>query len=198
MTSKFRTIDIVYAGMFAALMAIGANITSWAPFLQIAGVPLSMQPFFCILAGLLLGSRLGAISMLVYLLVGVAGAPVFAGFSAGIPAIIGNTGGFVLSYIPTAYIVGKMVEKSKQPSKFTFIMASLVGIVIVYLIGTNYMYLSLNLWLDAHIGYQTAWAVMTWFAVKDLIFTIVGGLIAPRLYHTIKKSTHQSTQTYVA
>ncbi len=73
--------------MFVALMAIGANIVSWAPFLQVAGIPLSMQPFFAILAGLLLGSRLGALSMTVYMLVGVAGAPIFANFKAGFGAL---------------------------------------------------------------------------------------------------------------
>ena len=80
---RFRTLDLTLAGMFAALMAIGANITSWAPFLQVGGVPLSLQPFFVILAGLLLGSRMGSISMIVYVLIGIAGAPVFAQFKAG-------------------------------------------------------------------------------------------------------------------
>ncbi len=69
---RFHVLDLALAAMFVALMAIGANIVSWAPFLQVAGVPLSMQPFFAILAGLLLGSRLGALSMTVYMLVGVA------------------------------------------------------------------------------------------------------------------------------
>ena len=73
---RFHVLDLALAAMFVALMAIGANIVSWAPFLQVAGIPLSMQPFFAILAGLLLGSRLGALSMTVYMLVGAAGAPI--------------------------------------------------------------------------------------------------------------------------
>ncbi len=63
---RLHVLDLALAAMFVALMAIGANIVSWAPFLQVAGIPLSMQPFFAILAGLLLGSRLGALSMTVY------------------------------------------------------------------------------------------------------------------------------------
>ncbi|MFP3488364.1 biotin transporter BioY, partial [Staphylococcus sp. SIMBA_130] len=69
---KMKTIDLVYAGMFAALMAVGANI---AQFLVVGGVPITLQTFFAILAGLLLASRLGSISMIVYTLVGLAGAP---------------------------------------------------------------------------------------------------------------------------
>lgn len=114
MKRKLSTYDITLVGMFAALMAVGANITSWAPFLQIANVPLSMQPFFCILAGLLLGSRLGALSMTTYALIGIAGAPVFAQFHGGIGVIFGSTGGFILSYIVTAFVVGKILELSKE------------------------------------------------------------------------------------
>ncbi|MDE1455385.1 biotin transporter BioY, partial [Bacillus paralicheniformis] len=72
---KLRAADMALVGMFAALMGIGANITSFAPFLQIGGIPLTMQPFFCLLAGLLLGRKLGALSMIVYALVGFVGAP---------------------------------------------------------------------------------------------------------------------------
>ena len=60
-----RILDLTLIGMFVALMSIGANITAWAPFLQIGGVPITLQTFFCFLAGALLGSRRGAIAMIV-------------------------------------------------------------------------------------------------------------------------------------
>ncbi|MDQ0247144.1 biotin transport system substrate-specific component [Bacillus fengqiuensis] len=187
---KFHTLDITLVAMFAALMAIGANITSWAPFLQVAGVPLSMQPFFAILAGLLLGSRLGAVSMFVYMLIGMAGAPVFAGFSAGAAVIFKSTGGFILSYIVAAYVIGKMVEAKKEPQLSTFMIASFVGIFLIYFIGTNYMYLAVNYWLSAPMSYGTAWKVMLWFAVKDVVFTIAGGFLAPRIYRSLQRSAY--------
>lgn len=188
-TLRFKPIEITLIAMFAALMAIGANITSWAPFLQVAGVPLSMQPFFAILAGLLLGSRLGSISMVVYMAIGMAGAPVFAQFKGGIAILFGSTGGFILSYIVTAYIVGKIVEKNDSPSLKDFMSASFAGIFVIYFIGTNYMYLAVNYWLEAEMGYMTAWQVMAWFAVKDIAFTIVGALVAPRLYKAVSRSS---------
>ena len=91
-------ISLVYSGMFAALMMIGANITAFAPFLVVGGVPITLQTFFAILAGLLLGSRLGAISMTVYMFIGLAGAPVFAKFSGGFGQIISPTFGFIVSF----------------------------------------------------------------------------------------------------
>ncbi|MBM7702745.1 biotin transporter BioY [Metabacillus iocasae] len=191
---RFRALDLTLIGMFAALMAIGANMTSWAPFLQVAGVPLSMQPFFAILAGLLLGSRLGSLSMIVYLLIGIAGVPVFAQFKAGIGVIFGGTGGFLLSYIATAYIVGKLMEQKQNPPLPTFFVSSFVGIILIYVIGTNYMYMAVNYWLEAPMGYGTAWKVMASFALKDIAFTIFGALIAPRIYHAIHSSPYFSRQ----
>ena len=59
--SRMSTLSLVYCGMFASLMMIGANITAFAPFLVVGSVPITFQTFFAILSGLLLGSRLGAI-----------------------------------------------------------------------------------------------------------------------------------------
>lgn len=191
MKRKLSTYDISLVGMFAALMAIGANITSWAPFLQVAGVPLSMQPFFCILAGLLLGSRLGALSMTIYALVGIAGAPVFAQFSGGISVIFQSTGGFILSYIVTAYAVGKILEVSKEKKLSAFLSASFVGITLIYIIGTTYMWLALNVWMNAPMSYGAAWGIMAWFIVKDVAFTILGALLAPRIYFAVTKATNK-------
>ncbi|TYR79043.1 biotin transporter BioY [Priestia megaterium] len=191
--TRFRTLDLTLAGMFAALMAIGANITSWAPFLQVGGVPLSMQPFFAILAGVLLGSRLGSISMVVYLLVGIAGAPVFAQFKSGLGIIFGSTGGFLLSYIVVAYVAGKIIELSRNPKFLSFLTASFVGIILIYVIGTTYMYMAVNYWLDApSMDYATAWKIMLWFAVKDIAFTIFGAILAPRIYQALTSSPYFS------
>ena len=111
--SKFRALDITYVGMFAALMMIGANITSLVPFMTVGGVPITLQTFFAVLAGAALGSRLGSLSMIVYTLVGIIGAPVFAQFSGGAGIIITPNFGFILSYILTAYAVGKIVERKQ-------------------------------------------------------------------------------------
>ena len=114
---KLKTIDLTLASMFVALMAVGANITSIIPFMVVGGVPITLQTFFGILAGLILGSRLGTITTTVYAFVGLVGVPVFAQFSGGVGALIKPTFGFILSFILAAYVTGKIVEKYKSVSR---------------------------------------------------------------------------------
>src|SRR5690625_2501140 len=113
---NMRTIDLTFGAIFVCLMAIGANITVWFPMLAIpiggATVPLSLQTFFATLAGLILGRKLGTISMITYILVGVAGVPVFAGLSAGPMALISPTGGFIISFVFIAFFVGFIADSS--------------------------------------------------------------------------------------
>ena len=125
--SVMSPLTLVYSGMFAALMMIGANITAFVPFLVVGGVPITLQTFFAILAGLILGSRRGALAMTVYMFIGLAGAPVFARFSGGFGSIISPTFGFIVSFILVAFIVGKIVEKNGK--LHGYIIAALVGMV---------------------------------------------------------------------
>ncbi|EZP75455.1 BioY protein [Parageobacillus genomosp. 1] len=188
---KWRAIDITLVGMFVALMAIGANITSWVPFLVIGGVPITLQTFFCVLAGAVLGRRLGTMAMIVYMLVGVFGAPVFAQFGGGFGSIVRPTFGFIVSFIVAAYVTGWMIERGKDnPSTSRFIVAALVGMVLNYVIGTNWMYAAYKLWAAAPQGfsYGMAWSWMMMPLPKDIILSIVAGAIAPRMYRAIRKS----------
>lgn len=185
MKRKLRAIDLALAGMFVALMAIGANITSFVPFMVVGGVPITLQTFFAILAGAILGSRLGAISMTVYMLVGLVGVPVFAKFGAGPSMIISPTFGFIVSFILTAYVIGKIVEKKKSVS--AFVIASLIGMAVNYFIGTNWMYFAYKLWAAAPQGftYKLAWLWMVVPLPKDIILAVLAGLMAHRLERTV-------------
>ncbi|MDP4549914.1 biotin transporter BioY [Guptibacillus hwajinpoensis] len=187
---KMKTIDLVYAGMFAALMAVGANI---AQFLVVGGVPITLQTFFAILAGLLLGSRLGATSMIVYTLVGLAGAPVFAQFTGGPGVIFKPTFGFILSYILVAYVAGKIVESKLKPTITTFMIASFTGFILNYVLGTNYMYYAYKLWAAAPEGftYSMAWIWMLAPLPKDIILSAVAALISPRIFTAVSKTSRR-------
>lgn len=179
-------LSIVHSGMFAALMMIGANITAFAPFLTVGGVPITLQTFFAILAGLILGSRLGAISMTVYMFIGLAGAPVFAKFSGGFGTIISPTFGFIVSFIFVAYVVGKIVEKNGKLS--TYIIAALVGLVINYGFGTNWMYYAYKLWAAAPdaFTYKLAWIWMIPPFPKDIVLSVLAGIFGHRMYKVLK------------
>ncbi|MFP5115410.1 biotin transporter BioY [Bacillaceae bacterium C204] len=185
MNSKFRALDLTLVGMFVALMAIGANITSFVPFMVVGGVPITLQTFFAILAGAILGSRLGSISMFVYMLVGLVGVPIFAQFGAGLSIIFKPTFGFIISYIFTAFIIGKIVEKKKTMA--AFIIASLIGMAVNYLFGTNWMYFAYKLWSAAPEGftYKMAWLWMVAPLPKDIILAVFAGIMAHRLEKTV-------------
>ena len=183
-TNHSRTLQMVQIAMFSVLMMIGANISS---FLVIGGVPITLQTFFAILAGIILGSRTGSIAMMFYAFIGLAGLPVFAQFSGGIDSIISPTFGFIVSYIFVAYIVGEIVRKF--PTVKGFVMAALVGTAINYLFGTNWMYAAYKFWFAAPPGftYQMAW---TWMLVplpKDIILAIFAGIFGYRLKPIVQK-----------
>lgn len=182
---KLKALDLTLASMFVGLMAIGANITALVPFMVIGGVPITLQTFFAILAGIILGSRLGAISMTVYALVGLAGVPVFAQFSAGFSTLISPTFGFILSFILTAYVAGKVVKNNR--SLAAFILAALAGLFINYVVGTNWMYFAYKLWAAAPEGftYKLAWLWMVAPLPKDIILAVLAGMMGHRLERTI-------------
>jgi biotin transport system substrate-specific component len=184
--SGMSALSLVYSGMFAALMMIGANITAFAPFLTVGGVPITLQTFFALLAGLILGSRLGAISMTVYMFVGLAGAPVFAKFSGGFGSIISPTFGFIISFIFVAYIVGKIVEKNGHLNSYIF--AALVGCTINYMFGTNWMYFAYKLWAAAPdaFTYKIAWLWMVPPLPKDIFLSVLAGIFGHRMYKVLK------------
>lgn len=197
---RVHTLDLTLIALFVALMGIGANITTWVPFLQIGGVPITLQTFFCFLSGALLGSRRGAIAMIVYVLVGVIGIPVFAGLKGGLGTIFSPTFGFIISFIVTAYMAGKVIEFTRKPTSLTFVIASLVGLVFNYLIGTNYMYFSLAFFMDAteSITYGKAWLIMLAYLPVDLLTIAAAAMVAPRIYDTFQRTNPIGIKTRVS
>ena len=185
-TQSFKTIDLIYSALFATLMMIGANITSFAPFLTVGGVPITLQAFFAILAGLVLGSKKGAIACTVYMCIGLAGAPVFAKFQGGFSAILMPTFGFIVTFILSAYIAGKIAEPYK--TRLAYIIAALIAVAINYIIGTTWMYFAYTLWASAPEGFslKLAWLWMIPPMPKDIILSIFAGLFAYRIQKILK------------
>ena len=108
MKPKIR--DLLLASLFASLTAVGASIHVPLPF---TAIPITLQTLFIYVAGALLGSRLGALSQSLYVLMGIMGLPVFAGWRSGFEVLMGPTGGYILGFIPGAYVIGKLVELSQ-------------------------------------------------------------------------------------
>ena len=128
--SKMSVRDICYAGLFAAVIAVMAQISIPMPM----GVPMTMQTFAITLAAVVLGSKLSAIASLVYLALGAVGVPVLANFSGGFDKFVGPTGGFLISFPLMAYIIGLGVEH-RNAFKGAFVTAVIVGTVVNYVVG---------------------------------------------------------------
>lgn len=97
--------------MFAAALALGAQVT-----LPLGEIAFTLQTFFVLLAGYFLGSRGGALAVLLYLAAGAAGLPVFSGGTAGIERILGPTGSFLLSFLLLAAIAGVATREPARPA----------------------------------------------------------------------------------
>jgi biotin transport system substrate-specific component len=121
---------MVYASMFGAVTAVGAYIVIPLPL-----VPITLQTFFVSLAPALLGGALGALSQIIYVLIGLIGLPVFAGGKAGFGVLIGPTGGYLAGFIIGAYIIGKLIEMKRRPGFVWMVAAMVIGHVALYALG---------------------------------------------------------------
>lgn len=128
--SKMSVRDICYAGLFAAVIAVMAQISIPMPM----GVPMTMQTFAITLAAVVLGSKLSTISSLIYIIMGAVGLPVLANFSGGFDKFVGPTGGFLISFPLMAYIIGLGVEH-RNAFKGAFVTAVVVGTLVNYVVG---------------------------------------------------------------
>lgn len=97
-----RIRDICFISIFAAVIAVGAQVSIPMPI----GVPFTMQTLVIPFAGIILGTKRGVMATVIYVLLGAAGVPVFAGFSGGIGILFGRTGGFILSFPIMALCAG--------------------------------------------------------------------------------------------
>ncbi|WP_066634363.1 biotin transporter BioY [Desulfolucanica intricata] len=181
---KFTPRDITLTAMFAALTAIVAVL---GRFGVTAIVPFSLQPLVALLAGGILGARLGAVSMLVYVLMGLIGLPVFEKVPFGGPAyVLQPTFGFLIGLIAAAYLTGKFLEGKQDKGFWHYYGAMLIGLAVIYLLGLPYLYAVLNIYLGQ---IMSVWRVLEIgfipFIAFDLIKAIISAVIAKLVYKRI-------------
>lgn len=141
---KLSTRDIILGAMFASLAVVAAVLFRFMPGI----VPFSLVPFVAVLAGAMLGAKMGAISMLVYVLMGLVGLPVFEKAPFGGPAyVLQPTFGFLLGFIAGAYVTGKLIPDGGNTSYLRYFAASAAGVAVIYIVGLPYLYMILNFYL---------------------------------------------------
>ena len=130
---------MAYASLMAALTAVGAYV-----HIPLGPVPIVLQNLFVLLAGLILGSRWGVVSMGIYLLVGAIGIPVFAGAKGGIAHFIGPTGGYLFGFLLASYVTGYISEHSKHHLSAE-ILAVTLGSLAIYALGVPWLKIAAGL-----------------------------------------------------
>lgn len=134
-----NTKNLAKTAVFAALMCLAGMVLRWV---SPALVPFSVMPLIVYLAGIILGARYGALAMLVYIVLGLFGLPVFASAPfAGLGYVLKPTFGFIIGYIAAAYVVGLIY---KQGSLWRAALGAFAGLVMINLFGLTYLYGILN------------------------------------------------------
>lgn len=179
MNSKFRVVDLTY-------MAVGAALTAVCSWISIPStVPFTLQTFavFCVLS--LLGGKRGTVSIVIYILLGAVGMPVFAGFTGGIGILLGTTGGYIIGFILMGLLFW-LAERFFGNALPVRIVSMLAGLLVCYAFGTGWF-----LWVYARqsgavgIGTALSWCVLP-FILPDLAKMALAVGIAGR----VKKFIH--------
>lgn len=127
-----KTFEWMVCAMFAALTAVLSQFT-----VPIGPVPINLATFSVFLAGGILGAADGFASQMVYILLGGAGLPVFAGFGAGVGVIAGPTGGYIVGYAAAAWLIGMMADRMGR-RLFPLAVSMAVGMAVCYFLGTSW------------------------------------------------------------
>lgn len=176
---KFKTIDVVYIGLSAALIAI----CSWIS-IPLPTVPITLQTMGVVLIASLFGAKRGTIATVIYIVLGAIGVPVFAGFSGGLGSLTGPTGGYIIGFIFTAVIVGVTADKTNK--LWALIVSMVIGILVCYVFGTAwfaYVYAKTS---DA----QPLMTILGWcvfpFLLPDAVKIVIAAILTNRLKKFVK------------
>lgn len=179
---KFRTVDLAYIAIGAALIAVCAWIS--IPLT----VPFTLQTFGVFFVLSALGGKRGTCSILVYILLGAVGIPVFAGFASGIGVLLGNTGGYILGFLLSGLLytgITGLFGNKLLPE----IIALLLGLVLCYAFGTAwFMFVYTRANGAVGLGTVLSWCVLP-FVLPDLIKLALARTIAGRIRPLLDKST---------
>lgn len=180
--SRFRTLDLVYIALFAVLMAVCAWIST--PRTPIS-VPFTLQTFAVFAALTILGGRRGLWAIVVYLLMGLVGLPVFAGFQGGPGVLLGTTGGYLMGFIGTALVYWLVTARlgERLPA---MVCGCLLGMLVCYAFGTAW-FLALYTGTRGPISLAAALgACVVPFILPDLVKMALAVLLARRVGKHLK------------
>lgn len=176
-----KTKDMILVALFAALTAAGAFVR-----IPLGISTVTLQFLFTMLAGVLLGARLGALSQAIYVALGLLGVPVFAS-GGGISYVFNPTFGFLVGLIPAAWAVGALTAKDKSPKRVA--LACFAGLAVLYAIGVPYMGVIVNAYMGKGLTlWQILKAGMLIYLPGDCGKIALAALAAPRLSRALARA----------
>ena len=173
--SHQAVLDMVYTAMFAAVICICSIVS-----VDIGTVPVTLQTFAICIAAAILGWKRGTVSVLVYVLLGAVGLPVFAGLKGGIQILTGPTGGYIIGFIFTAVIVGSAAEIFDR-KLIPLVISMALGILVCYAVGTPWFMYVTKMDFALSLGF-----CVTPFIPFDAIKIVLATVIVNRLNKAVK------------
>ena len=178
-----KTKNLVMCALFVALIVVGAFIKIPVPV-----VPFTLQLLFTMMAGLLLGGKLGAVSVGVYILMGLLGLPIFAE-GGGFAYVLKPSFGYIIGFAVASYVTGMIANRVPDPSYKRLLAANFIGLGIVYLFGMVYYYLMSNFYLGTPIGLWPLFLYCFILAVPgDILLCILGAFLGKRMIPLMRSS----------
>lgn len=180
---------MILSALFCAIISVCAQLS----ITVLPPVPFTLQNFAIALSVIILGQRYGTLAVLLYVLLGAIGAPVFAQFKSGAAILIGPTGGYLIGYIAAALVMGMMLKRDHLTVIRAF-LANVVGLVVIYAFGVT------QLKQVAHMTWNKAISVgATPFIAPDLLkialASYIGVLVIRRLKAAGLMPSHTQSKT---
>lgn len=176
-----RTVGLVLA--FSLLLALSAQIV-----IPVGPVPITGQTFVVLLTGALLGSRLGAMTMIVYLIEGASGLPFFYGGSGGLAHLLGPTGGYLVAFPAAAFITGAFAEHDWDRRFPTAVAAMAIGSIVIMLSGWTWFALTTN--TSMSVAFQLA---VLKFIPGDIIKILLAAAALPAGWVLLRRKASGKT-----
>ena len=179
---NFKTVDLVTIALVAAILCILAPVSFSIPFTII---PITLGLFTIVMAGIILGKTKGTICVMIYILLGAVGIPVFAGFSGGIGQLLGNTGGYIIGFLFSALLMW-LIEKLFGRKTWVLGISMVLGLIVCYAIGTVW-FMVVYAQNSGAVGLATVlgWCVIP-FIIPDLVKIALALTLSKRLSKALK------------
>jgi biotin transport system substrate-specific component len=172
-----KTRNLVLTALFASLTVIFSAISIPIP---LSPVPFSLSVVAIFLAGALLPKNQAALAQIVYLLLGIAGLPVFSEMRGGLGIIAGPTGGYLIAYPVMAWLIAFLIEKINKRNFAVYFFSMAVGLFLLYTVGTVWLSFAAQLPFAAALS-----AGVLPFVVFDLVKAVLASFLAMTLYKVL-------------